>query len=80
MQSGELVVTGKDKVYIPLHKFPSEVHAKFKHDSSVVPCNPHHADQLEYEIHVSNTVLSGFVLLIKWNVTGVREVVWRVSY
>jgi hypothetical protein len=80
MQQGELTVTGTDKVSIPLHKFPSEVHARFKHDLEVVPCNPHHADTLEFDVHHSNTTLSGFVLVISWSVAGVREIVWRASY
>ena len=80
MQSGELVVTGKGEVRIPLHKLPSDVHAHFKHELEVAPCNPHHVDTLEYDVHISFTTLGGFVLLISWSVSSVREVVWRVSY
>jgi len=80
MQSGELLVTGKDTAHIPLHKFPSEVKVHFKGHEEVVPCNPHHSDTLEWEVHHSNTVPGGYVLLIKWSVTNVREIVWHVYY
>ena len=80
MQSGELIVTGKDKAIIPLNGFPSEVKAHFKDDEVVVPCNPIHADTLEYEVHASNTVAGGFVLIISWDVTNVREIVWHAFY
>lgn len=80
MQSGELVVIGKDKTTIPLTGLPAEVRCHFVDELASVPCNPHHSDSLEFEIHVSNTVLSGFVLLIKWDVSGVRAVRWHVAY
>lgn len=80
MQSGELIVTGKDHIIIKLKGFPAKVHAHFVHELEVVPCNPHHRDTLEWEVQHSNTVNSGFVLVIKWSVTGVREVKWTVSY
>ena len=80
MQSGELIVTGKDKAVIPLRGFPSKVTCHFKHPLDVVPCNPHHEDSLEYDIHVSHSHHSGFVLIIKWSVSGVREIVWHAYY
>lgn len=81
MQSGELTVTGKDKAIIPLHHFPSEVKCHFKDHEHVHPCNHHHHhDELEWEVHASNTVRGGFVLVIKWSVANVREVSWHVSY
>jgi hypothetical protein len=80
MQSGELIVTGKDKATIPLNGIPSEVKVHFKHDLELTPCNPHHRDCLEYEVHVSHHHHSRFVLLIRWEVSSVREIVWKVSY
>lgn len=77
MQSGELIVTGSSQVYLPLKKFPSEVHVKFKHDLAVVPCNPIDADGLEYEV-VHKT--SGVALHITWSISSVREVVWHAYY
>lgn len=80
MQSGELIITGKSRITIPLNGFPSEVRAHFKDELEMAPCNPHHADLLEYEVQISNANRSGFVLLIKWDVTGVREIKWHVAY
>jgi hypothetical protein len=78
MQSGELTVTGHDHVEIPLQKLPSKVEAHFKDHSIPVPCNPHHRDELEYEVHSSILHHAKFVLKISWRVTGVREIVWHV--
>lgn len=81
MQSGELIVIGTNSVDIPLHKFPSKVHAKFKDEGhEPVPCDPGDVDTLEYDVHSSNTVLSGFVLRISWSVSSVREIVWHAFY
>lgn len=80
MQSGELIVTGKDQAVIHLHGRPCKVSCHFKHPHDVVPCNPHHEDYLEYDVHVSHTHHGGFVLIIKWSVTGVRDIVWHAHY
>ena len=84
MQSGELIVTGKVKATIPLNGIPSEVKVHFKHELEMTPCNPHHRDCLEYEVHTNHHQghhhHGKFVLLIKWEVSGVREIVWKVSY
>lgn len=80
MQSGELIVTGKNSIHIHLAKLPGEVKVYFKDECDITPCNPHHVDSLEYEVHASNTHHHGFVLVINWNVSGVREIVWRASY
>lgn len=79
MQAGELIVTGKDEARIPLHGYPRSVNCHFKEDEHHVPCNPHHEDWLEYEVHTS-IHHGGFVLLIKWHVSGVREIAWHVHY
>jgi len=80
MQSGELTVTGRDHVKIILHKFPTKVIVKFKDHVTVVPCNPHHHDELTYEVHRSFFHHSGFELKIFWCVSGVREIVWYAYY
>lgn len=81
MQSGELFVTGKDKVVISLKKFPSKVSVHFKDEPHVVPCNHHHHDELKWEVHASHHhYKSGFILVIEWNVTNVREIKWEASY
>jgi hypothetical protein len=80
MQSGELVVTGKNSIRIPLERMPTEVKVHFKDEVEMVPCNPHDVDWLEYEIHLSNVHHTGRVLFIKWSVSGVREIAWHASY
>lgn len=80
MQQGELTVTGHDQATIQLHGYPSKVDCFFKGHATLIPCNPHHHDELEAEVHHSNTVHTKFVLKIKWRVSGVREVVFRIFY
>ncbi len=80
MQSGELIVTGKDQAVIPLRGLPHRVTCHFTHPQDPVPCNPHHEDWLEYSVHHSFSHHGGFSLHIKWEVTGVREIVWHAHY
>ena len=88
MQSGELIVSGKDKVVISLHDFPSKVSVAFTDEPVLVPCSPKHADMLEWEIekrsckckHGKNKKHTCVDLVIKWNVNGVRDVKWEVYY
>jgi hypothetical protein len=80
MQKGELTVTGQGQATIPLQGYPVKIVCHFKDHFVPVPCNPQHYDSLECEAHVSNTVLSGFALIIQWSVSSVREVVWEVLY
>ena len=81
MQSGELMVVGKNHISIPLHRFPSDVKVHFVEvQEEPVPCNPGDADSVEYEIHSSFTVSSGFVLHIKWKVSTLRIIKYHVYY
>jgi hypothetical protein len=86
MQSGELIVSGHDKVIISLHDFPSRVSVAFGDDPIIIPCSPKHADMLEWEVvkhHCKcrkNKKHSCIELIIKWEVNGVRTVQWDVSY
>jgi hypothetical protein len=81
MQSGELIVTGENSITIPLSGFPVEVHAKFKDcGPEAVPCDPGNVDFLSCDVHTSNTHHSGFVLVISWSVSSVREIVWHAGY
>lgn len=81
MQSGELIVTGKDEVRIHLqsHHYPSKVKVWFHDEICIVPCNPHHADSLEWDLQQIHSH-HGIVLVIKWNVSGVREIKWSAHY
>lgn len=78
MQSGELIVTGKDSAQIILRGIPAKVHVHFAHELEVVPCNPHHKDSLSWEVDTSHP--SRCALNIEWSVTGVREIKWTVLY
>lgn len=80
MQSGELFVTGKDSAQVLLLGFPSKVKVDFVGHTTVIPCNPHHYDQLEWDVQRSHAHHGGFTLVIKWVVTGVREIKWTVWY
>lgn len=79
-QAGELVVTGIGVADIPLHPHqqPERLHVEFKdHRHEPVPCNPQHSDSLEWDLHYKH---SRYVLVIKWNVSALREIVWSVRY
>lgn len=76
MQSGELIVTGENKVKINLKSYPSLLNVKFANNCVIVPCNSSNFDELEYEVVSHN---HHFILVIKWKVTGIRNIVW-VSY
>lgn len=81
MQSGELVVSGKDKIQIRLTGLPVKVDAYFSDNCEPVDhCGTHHTDQVEYEIHTSHTHHHTYLLVISWNVAGVREVKWTAYY
>lgn len=77
IMSGELFVIGKEEIFIRLkHTEPKTVLVEFKGHQHHIPCNPHH-DKLEWEIMHKGDY---YVLVIKWDVQGIREVVWAVSY
>lgn len=79
MQSGELIVTGKDEAKIVLRSFPIKVKVDFKDECDIIPCNPHHHDELEWEVR-HNHNHTGHVLIIKWHVSGVREITWTALF
>lgn len=81
-QSGDLFVTGQGKVEIRLldrHRPPEEIFVFLKehHHHHHVPCNPHTLEEVECELHFKE---HHYVLVIKWHVTDVREIVWAVRY
>jgi hypothetical protein len=78
MEQGELVVVGQDFVEIKLgHHHPDKVVVKFIDQQTVVPCNPHHHDELKEKI---KEVKGTYYLIISWSVTGVRTIEWKVFY
>ena len=77
IMSGELLVVGKNSLQINLRNGkPDTVLVEFKGHPHHVPCNPHH-DRVEWEIHEKHY---GFVLVIKWDVSSAREIIWAVSF
>jgi len=90
MQSGELTVTGRNSTRIPLTGWPRQVIVRFKHEIVPVPCNPHHRDELEYEVigideNMRDHHKPGhhhhdrqYFLVIRWEVSGIREIEWIV--
>lgn len=80
MQSGEFNVIGKDEVQVSLLGFPSKVKVEFTDHCMVIPCNPHHRDSLEWEVVRTHHHHGGFTLIIKWEVTGVRDIKWTAWF
>lgn len=82
MQSGEIDVTGKDKIEINLGKcHPGRVIVRFEGNYHHVPCNPKHHDELRWEIKNKNSgVENTFALIISWDVTNVRTIEWVAYY
>jgi hypothetical protein len=76
IMSGELLVAGKDSIQLNLKRGkPDTVLVEFKDHHQPIPCNPHH-DKVEWELHDRHQRL---VLIIKWDVSSPRTVVWAVS-
>lgn len=89
MQSGELVVTGHDRVEIFLSERPEKVKVHFLDNQCDVPCNHGHRDELFWFIHKKDHVhhhhgrnhySSNYTLTIKWHVHNVRQIAWSVQY
>jgi hypothetical protein len=81
MKSGELIVTGENSLHITLDQLPAEVKVYFKEDVCMVPCNPHTLDILEYEVHtIKHHNHNNYVLIIRWSVSGAREIEWHVAF
>lgn len=78
MQSGDIIVTGKDHIEIKLKRFPSYVKVVFKDHCVIVPCNHQNFDHLEWEVFQND---DGCIKLhISWHVTGVREISWHAYF
>lgn len=82
MQSGELIVTGKDQASFMLIKCPALIKIRFEGDGCVIPCNPQHYDFLDWQLITESKNIFGHKhsLLIHWGVTGVRKIVWEAFY
>lgn len=90
MQSGSLTVTGNNSTIIPLIGYVHKVLVRFKDECEVFPCNNHHHDHLSHKIEYEDEDPRHhnapghhhhdrkFVLFLKWEVNGVREIEWHV--
>lgn len=73
---GEFDVVGRGSIQIDLKKGrPDAMFVNFKHHHHH-PCN-HNFDKLEYEI---SERLQKYHLIIKWDVSDIRKIVWEVIY
>jgi hypothetical protein len=74
MQSGELIVINVGEAQIELDGLPIKMIVGFSDRGDIiVPCNPHHFDKLDWEVNHN-------ILIIKWQVNGIREVKWDVWF
>jgi hypothetical protein len=87
MHSGELVVTGTDHINIDLSECPDRVVVHFIDKPVIVPCNPHHRDDLGWHIfkeknihHHHHHYTSKRILRITWKVTGTRKIGWKIYF
>ena len=70
-----LTVSGKGEADINLQGKPTSIMVEFKDDAGV-PCDPH-KDDLNWEIDFAT---GSFVLKIRWDVSGVRTILWAVDF
>lgn len=92
MQSGELTVSESGQTRIILRGRPHHTRVHFKYDHHHVPCNHPDHDKLEWFVdhededprhhhempHIHHD--RQWVLVIGWEVEGVREIIWSVTF
>lgn len=90
-QRGDLTVSGHNEIEIHLQDLPHHVDVKFKPKHEPPSCDHghhhhhghrhrghgHNHDHLEWKIKRSSR--RSYILVIKWKVHGVREIVYSVS-
>lgn len=91
LQQGDLTVSGDSFIRIVLPKRPRHVNAYFIGHADSTTCSPHH-DKLKFFVEVVDEDIRHhydpihyhhdreFFLFIEWNVSGVRDIHWIVSY
>jgi len=77
LMGGELIVTGEDEVHIELPKRPKEILSLFSRHCEWTPCNPNHYDELKCFVCKFHR---GYCLVIKWNVSNTRKIVWEAIF
>jgi len=85
--TGELTATGKDKIEIPFHTHLKYATVMFADNNEhIFTCNPHIHDWVEADLIEHRRSLSDIkqghhpkcTLVIRWHVTGSRQVIWSV--
>lgn len=74
---GETLVTGCDFFSVDLLKHPKNVKVFFAEECKHVPCNPA-GDSLIW--YVEEFGPCHHRLTVKWNVDGMRTILWKVKY
>lgn len=80
MKKGEIQVIGSDSISINLNStiHPEDISVQFKGSVSLVPCNPHHEDDLQWTCTLGAD--GNYYLTITWSVSGERTIDWRVNW
>lgn len=77
-QIGHITVSNHGSLEVHLKRHPDKVDIYFCDDSVEIPCNPANSDKIEWELkHLHSNKP---ILMIKWNVVGVREIEWIIKY
>lgn len=80
-ETGELLVVGKGSLSIALKKRPRKVSIRFVGDCDPTPCNvPVSADSVEASIVERGGGFlrrAHYLLVVKWEVSSERAVVWE---
>jgi len=89
-ECGELIVSGADTIEIYLQNLPHHVECHFKKKPVPAPCdhscddddhNHHRHDKLEWEVQrFHHNFAHKYRLVIKWKVSGVREILWSANF
>jgi hypothetical protein len=81
--TGDLYVVGPGEVAILLEKKTHEKHIQVEFiDSDVSTCNPHTEAELSWEMQQSQDPRHhrGYLLKIRWTVSGARTIRWTAKY
>ena len=80
MQSGELTVIGSDSIQIDLQSkaHPLKIECVFKHKHHIVPCNTHHADDLQWSCSQGSN--GNYILTLSWDTGSDRDIIWAAYW
>lgn len=86
-EGGVFTANGSGSVVFRLrgHERPERVRVDFDGDVELVVCNPHHRDELEWDVvqtahhHHDGHHEHRYELRVRWHVSGIRRVTWSVD-